>query len=55
MKGSFWFFFTVQVVIPGSVLLWLMVSDVIQAWRSRPRGRSKARSRTAAPAHRWYS
>ncbi len=55
MSGVFWFFLTLQVLIPGCVLVWLFVDDLIGAWKGRPRSRSKASSRNATLASRWHS
>jgi len=46
MSGSFWFWFTVQVGIPGGFLLWLFASDVFEAALGKHQRRSKSGRKT---------
>ena len=46
MNGGFWFWFTVQVGIPGGFLLWLFASDVYRVALGKHQGHSKARNKT---------
>jgi hypothetical protein len=52
MNGSFWLFFTIQVGIPGSFLLWLFASDVFRVCAGKLRGGSRAGQRDASTARR---